>query len=187
MRLLNAIRFLIFTILPFVPFAAFAQSPEFDSETLPILLTQPQFDSLTNLTPGPYAIAIKKAAQPRRIAPVIPPLTTQQLEYREAVRALGKDEHHFVHVELTSGKALTGAIVGIDDGGFQLRDGIIHENRIAYSQLRADPRHVPAVGTHIGNGMKWAGFGTDIVIVAILAIPAFIAALPFLASGAFQD
>jgi hypothetical protein len=90
-------------------------------------------------------------------------------------------------VELRNGKVKTGAILAIDDSGFQLRDGIIHTNRISYSELKAVPHHVAAVGRHIGNGFKWAGLGTGIGVGCILAIPALLVFLPLLATGAIQD
>jgi hypothetical protein len=187
MRWLSQVRFLVFFAALFVSTNVFAQSPIVDSVPLPISPTPERLESLTYLTPGPLVSPVQTPAHHQRTSPLPLALTQQQMEYRKAVRALGKDDHHFVHVELTNGKMRTGAIIGIDDTGFQLRDGIVRSNHIAYSELSAEPYHVPAVGTHIANGFKWAGFGTGIGVVFVLAIPAMIVLIPLMASGVIQD
>jgi hypothetical protein len=161
-----------------------AQSENADLVALPIVPTAEQLTALTNLTPVPFAAQTNRHRTPAHVPPV---LTPEQIQFRESVRALGKDNHHFVHVELKSGKVQTGAILSFDDSGFQLRNGILHSNRIAYSQLKSAPIHVPAVGTHVGNGFKWAALGTGIAIGCAIALPAAPIFLILIGAGAIQD
>jgi hypothetical protein len=161
-----------------------AQSENADLVSLPMVPTAEQLTALTNLTPLPFAAPTNHHRPPAHVPPV---LTPEQIQFRESVRALGKDNHHFVHVELKSGKVQTGAIVSFDDSGLLLRNGIIHSNRIAYSQLKSAPIHVPAVGTHVANGFKWAALGTGIGIGCAIALPVVPIFLILAASGAISD
>jgi hypothetical protein len=99
------------------------------------------------------------------------PLTPQQVEYRNAVKALGIDKHHFVHVELLSGKVRTGAIVHIGESEFRLRDGILANREISYAELKEPPRYVPAIGTHIADGLKWTGTAVGMGVFLVLTAP----------------
>jgi len=53
----------------------------------------------------------------------------------------------------------------IDDNGFTLKDGILLDQWIPYSDLQAAPRPVAAVGTRISHGFKWVGLGLGIVVL----------------------
>jgi hypothetical protein len=164
-----------------------AQTESFDPSRLQVSLSQGQFDSLTNLTPRPLPCPPQTRAQVRRPDKVSPPLTAQQQEFRDAVKKLGKHNHNFVHVELANGKVETGAIIAIDDRGFQLRNGILHSHHVDYAQLKTQPRRVAAVGTHFANGFKWAGLGTTIGVACVLAIPVAIVLIPLMLTGAISD
>ena len=186
MRWSNCFHVLVLVAWLTAGLSVFAQTPETDLGQLPISPTPEQFTALTNPTPRAVPGRTRNTAAHRRPAPA-PPLTAKQIEYQRAVRSIGKDDHRFVHVELVNGKVQMGAIIAFDDLEFQLRNGILHSNRIEYSQLKSQPRRVPAVGTHIGNGFKWAGLGTTIGVAFLLAIPAIVVFLPLIASGAMAD
>ena len=177
MRWLKQVRFFVLFCLLFVSVEVCAQSARFDFGPLPISLSPEQFVSLTSLTPSPLSSPVPASSRHRRPAPVPSALTAQQVQYREAVLALGRDDHHLVHVELASGKVRTGAIIAIHERDFELRDGILDSKHIFYSQLKDQPRHVPAVGTHLANGFKWVGFVTFVVIFFI----------PLAAAGGIPD
>jgi hypothetical protein len=156
---------------------AFAQSAEFDPGPLPISPTSEQIVSLTTLAPRSLVESARTPAHHKRPVLAQAVLTKEQIKYRADVRALGTDDHHFVHIELTNGKVQTGAILSIDDQGFQLRDGIFAVSYVLYSQLKNTPRHVPAVGTHIANGFKWAGLGVGLALLMPLLPFAWFAGL----------
>jgi hypothetical protein len=165
MRWITSLRLLVLCSSMFVTANALAQSADFDPGPLPISPTSEQIVSLIYIAPGPLVEAGPRSANRRRPARVQEPLTTEQIAYRESVRALGTDDHQFVRVELNNGKVRTGAIISMDDSGFQLRVGIFDTNYVTYSQLKNQPRHVPAVGTHIANGFKWVGMGVGVALL----------------------
>jgi hypothetical protein len=72
-----------------------------------------------------------------------------------------------VHCDLPNGKVRTGVITDIRDDGFVLKHGILFDRWVPYSDLRAAPRPVAAVGTRIGQGFKWTG----LVLVTIPLLP----------------
>lgn len=150
----------LFCLLIFVT-AARAQSEMNDIGPLPTALAGEQLQLLAQLNP----VAAPEHPQPhaRRRLPRPPLLLSpEELSYREAVRKLGVDKHHFVHCELPNGKVRTGVIAEIRDDGFSLKDGIVIAQWIPYTDLKAAPRRVPAVGTRIGQGFKWAGVGLGV-------------------------
>ena len=165
MRWISSVRLLVLSSSMVVTTNAFPQSADFDPGPLPISPTSEQIVSLTHFAPGPLVEAGPRSAHRRRPARVQESLTTEQIAYRESVRALGTDDHQFVHIELISGEVRTGAIISMDDSGFQLRVGIFYTNYVSYSQLKNQPRHVPAVGTHIANGFKWVGMGVGAALL----------------------
>jgi hypothetical protein len=73
--------------------------------------------------------------------------------------------NRFVHCELPNGKVRTGVITEIRDDGFMLKDGIFIAQWIPYTDLKAAPRFVPAVGTRIGQGFKWVGVGLGVALL----------------------
>lgn len=168
------------------PGALFAQAPAADTGALPIALSEEQLQSLSIWTPGPKCPPPRAYAQRGRQR-VAPPLTAQQIQYRDSVRALGTDNHHFVRVELANGQIRTGAIISIEDASFRLRDGIFASRSISYAELKSPPVHVAAVGTHIANGFKWTGTVTGITGLCILAIPLLVVFIPLLAAGVISD
>jgi hypothetical protein len=95
----------------------------------------------------------------------VPPLTPEEVSYRETVQVLGVDKHRYVHCELPNGKVRTGVITEIRDDGFTLKDGIIISQWIPFTDLKAAPRPVAAVGTRIGQGFKWAGVGLGVAVL----------------------
>jgi hypothetical protein len=151
-----------------------AQSRLEEIDSLPISLSSDQFQSLQQLSPAvnPYP------AQPRvrrRLPRPILPLTPEEVSYRDVVQKLGIHRNHFVHCELPNGKVRTGVITEIRDDGFMLKDGIINAQWISYTDLKAAPRPVPAVGTRIGQGFKWAGVGLGVAVLLPLFPLFFIA------------
>jgi len=145
-----------------------AQSPEEEIGSLPTALSTEQLQSLLPL--GSVATPEAEAPQPRarrRLPRPEPQLSPEEASYKLAVQKLGVDNHRFVHCDLPNGEVRTGVITRIDDRGFVLKDGIIFDQRISYSDLQAAPRPVAAVGTRIGQGLKWAG----LVIVTIPLLP----------------
>jgi hypothetical protein len=170
----------------FVVVNASAQSQEEEMGTLPVLLSNEQLQSLQQLSPAVSPIGNPERAQPRarrRLPMPVLPLTVEETSYRDAVRKLGIDKHRFVHCELYNGKVRTGVITQISYDGFMLRDGIILAQWIPYTDLKAAPRPVPAVGTRIGQGFKWTG----LVVGCVAAIPFVAAFYPLVLLGAIQD
>ena len=144
--------------------AARAQSQPDEIGTLPTTLSDEQLQSLSQLSP----VATPDPPRPRARRRLPKPpllLSPEELSYREAVRKLGVDKYHFVHYELPHGKVRTGVITEIRDDGFTLKDGIIIAQWIPYTDLKAAPRPVAAVGTRIGQGFKWAGVGLGVAAV----------------------
>lgn len=94
-------------------------------------------------------------------------LSPEQANYKLVVQKLGVDKHRFVHVDLPKGKVRTGVITQIEEQGFLLKDGIIFDKWISYADLQAEPRPVAAIGTRIGQGLKWTG----LVVVTIPLLP----------------
>jgi len=94
-------------------------------------------------------------------------LSPKQVGYKLAVQKLGVDKHRFVHFDLPKGKVRTGVITQIEEQGFVLKDGIIFDQWISYADLQAAPRPVAAVGTRIGQGLKWTG----LVLITIPLLP----------------
>jgi hypothetical protein len=160
---------LLFSIL-FVATVARAQAQTDEIGPLPTALTTEQLQLIPQLSP----VAPPEHPQPRarrRLPIPVVSLTPEELSYREAVRRLGVNKYHFVHYELPNGKVRTGVITEIRDDGFTLKDGIIISQWIPYTDLKAAPRPVAAVGTRIGQGFKWAGVG--------LGVAALIPLFPF--------
>jgi hypothetical protein len=187
MRWHKIFRSVVCMVVRAFPAALFAQAPAAGLGALPTALSVEQMEALSVWTPGPLCAPPQVYAQRGRPRKTLPPLTAQQLEFRDSVRALGADNHHFVRVELTNGEVRTGAIISIDDASFRLRDGIIASRAISYSELKASPVHVAAVGTHVANGFKWAGTVTGITGLCILAIPLLVVFIPLLAAGVISD
>jgi hypothetical protein len=174
MPLSAAIRTLFALAVFFVATNARAQSQMEEIDSLPIPLSAEQFQSLQQLSP----IAISSPGQPharRRLPRPVLPLTPEEISYREAVQKLGIHRNRFVHCELPNGKVRTGVITEIHDNGFMLKDGILISQWIPYTNLKAAPRSVPAVGTRIGQGFKWAGVGLGVVLLIPLFPLFFIA------------
>jgi hypothetical protein len=111
--------------------------------------------------------ALPRRAERRRLPrpPVV--LTPEETGYKLAVQKLGVDEQRFVHCDLPKGKVRTGAITAIREDGFVLKDGIFATHWIAYTDLKATPRPVAAVGTKIAQGFKLTG----LVVVTIPLLP----------------
>jgi hypothetical protein len=120
--------------------------------------------------PSPEAMAEPQPPRARRRLPrPVLLLTAEEVSYREAVQKLGADKYRYVHCELPGGKVRTGVITEIRDDGFMLKDGIVISQWIPYTDLKAAPRPVAAVGTRIGQGFKWAGVGLGLVILIPLS------------------
>jgi len=164
---------LLFSICFIAPVAR-AQSEIEEVGPLPTTITAEQLQLMAQLSP----IASPEHPQPRarrRLPKPVFPLTPEEISYREAIRKLGVNKNHFVHCELPNGKVRTGVITEIRDEGFTLKDGIITSQRIPYTDLKAAPRPVAAVGTRIGQGFKWAGVGLGVVVLLPLFPLAFLA------------
>jgi len=182
MRLTTIFRTLTFASSLFVSTAVFAQTPTDDMGALPITPSARQLESLSKLAPAPFDAPQRTHARRRLPIPVIP-LTPEEVGYRDAVRALGTDSHRFVHFELASGKVLTGPILAIGDRGITTRIGIFSHHSIAYSELRAAPYPVAAVGTHVVNALKWTG----LVAGCIAVIPLAVVFYPLVMAGVITD
>ena len=162
----NRLRAVVLFPILFVTAAARAQSQTDEIGPLPTTLTAGQLQLMPQLSP----VAPPEHPQPRsrrRLPRPVLPLTPEEISYREAVRKLGVHKHQFVHCELPNGKVRTGVITSIRDDGFTLKDGILIAQWIPYSDLKAAPRPVAAVGTRIGQGFKWTG----LVAGCIAAVP----------------
>ena len=61
----------------------------------------------------------------------------------------------------------TGVITAIREDEFVLKDGIFATHEISYTDLKAAPRPVAAVGTKIGQGLQWTG----LVLATIPVLP----------------
>lgn len=110
---------------------------------------------------GKYSLSKPDAR--RRLPRPEPQLSPEQAAYKLTVQKLGVDNHRFVHVDLPKGKVRTGVITQIEERGFVLKDGIIFDQWISYADLQAAPRQVAAVGTRIGQGLKWTALGIGMV------------------------
>jgi hypothetical protein len=166
----------------FTAVAARAQSQTSEIGPLPTALTTEQLQ----LTPRLSPVAPPEHPQPRarrRLPKPVLPLTPEEISYREAVRKLGVHKHRFVHCELPNEKVRTGVITSIRDDGFTLKDGILIAQWIPYTDLKAAPRPVAAVGTRIGQGLKWTG----LVAGCIAAVPLVVVMLPFVFTGVLTD
>jgi hypothetical protein len=166
-------RALVLTFAFFVSTAAYAQSELEEIGQLPTTLSAEQLQSLPQLSPGIVPVYPQSRARRRLPRPVFS-LTTEEISYRSAVQTLGVDKHQFVHCELSSGKVRTGVITEIRDDGFTLKDGILISQWIPFTDLKAAPRPVLAVGTRIGQGFKWAGFGLGVAVLIPLFPFAFL-------------
>jgi hypothetical protein len=170
MRCPRRFRLLLLFLVCFVTVVARAQSETDDIGPLPTTLTGEQLQLIPQLRP----VAPNEYPQPRvRRRLPRPPLLLgpEELSYRDVVRKLGVNTHRFVHCDLPNGKVRTGVITQIRDEGFTLKDGIFISQWISYTDLKAAPRPVAAVGTRIGQGFKWAGVG--------LGVAALIPLFPF--------
>lgn len=164
MRSSRRIRALLLISGFFVLTAAHAQSQRDEIGPLPIALSSEQIQLLSQISP----IAISEPWQPRarrRLPRPVPPLTPEEVSYRETVQVLGVDKHRYVHCELPNGKVRTGVITEIRDDGFTLKHGIIISQWIPFTDLKAAPRPVAAVGTRIGQGFKWAAVGLGVAVL----------------------
>jgi hypothetical protein len=158
------IRALFVLTLFFLAANARAQSKIEEIDSLPISLSADQFQSLQQLSP----VAKHDAVQPRprrRLPRPVLPLTPEEISYRDAVQKLGIHRNRFIHCELPIGKVRTGVITEIRDDGFMLKDGIFISQWVPYTDLKAAPRPVLAVGTRIGQGFKWAGVGLGVALL----------------------
>jgi hypothetical protein len=174
MRSSVTIRVLIALALFFVATNVHAQSQLEEIDSLPISLSADQFQSLQQLSPAANHDPAQTRARRRLPRPVLP-LAPEEISYREAVQKLGVDKHRFVHCELPNGKVRTGVITEIRDDGFMLKDGIFISQWIPYTDLKAAPRPVAAVGTRIGQGFKWAGVGLGVALLVPLFPILFVA------------
>ena len=159
---------------------AHAQADPEDIGNLPIAVANQQLESAQQLAPVKPPSPLGHV---RRLPRPVFPLTPEEVTYREAVEKLGVNQHRFVHCELATGRVRTGVITHINDSGFNLKDGIFLSQWIPYTDLKAAPRAVPAIGTRIGQGFKWAGVGVGVAV----AIPLCIVMLPLIATGAIAD
>jgi hypothetical protein len=125
-----------------------------------------QVESLLQLSAGASPEAPQPHARRRLPRPELY-LNPEEASDRLAVQKLGVDNHRFVHCDLPDGKVRAGVITDIRDDGFVLKDGILFDRWVPYSDLRAAPRPVAAVGTRIGQGFKWTG----LVLVTIPLLP----------------
>ena len=160
----NRFRTLVSISVFFVATATFAQAQAEEIGSLPITLSTEQLQSLTLLSPS----VVPELPQPRtrqQLPRPLLPLTPEEISYREAVQKLGVNKHRFVHCELPKQKVRTGVIIEIRDDGFLLKDGILISQWIPFTDLKAVPRQVPAVGTRIGQGFKWAGVGLGVAML----------------------
>ena len=169
MRWSNRYRALLLTSGYFIATAAFAQSQADEIGSLPTTLSPEQLQLASQL--GSVVAEPSRRPVRRQLPKSVLSLTPEEISYREAVGKLGVDKHRFVHCELPNGKVRTGVITEIRDDGFTLKDGIIVSQWIPFTDLKAPPRPVPAVGTRIGQGFKWAGVG--------LGVAALIPLFPF--------
>jgi hypothetical protein len=151
-----------------------AQSQLEEIDSLPISLSADQLQSLQQLSPVVNPGPTRPRARRRLPRPVLP-LTPEEISYRDVVQKLGIHRNRFVHCELPNGKVRTGVITEIRDDGFMLKDGIFIAQWIPYTDLKAAPRPVAAVGTRIGQGFKWAGVGLGVAILIPLFPLFFIA------------
>lgn len=166
----------------FLATAARAQSQTDEIGTLPATLSDEQLQSLSQLSP--IASPAPPRSRARRRLPKPPLLLSpEELSYRETVRTLGVNTHRFVHCDLPNGKVRTGVITSIRDDGFTLKDGIFISQWISYTDLKAAPRPVAAVGTRIGQGFKWTGVVVGCIAVAPLALVFY----PLVAAGVIAD
>jgi hypothetical protein len=166
----------------FVATNARAQTQLEGIDSLPISLSADQFQSLQRLSPVANPNPAQSRARRRLPRPVLP-LTPEEISYRDAVQKLGIHRNRFVHCELPNGKVRTGVITKIRDDGFMLKDGIIITQWIPYTDLKAAPRPVLAVGTRIGQGFKWTG----LVAGCVAAIPFIVVLSPLVIIGAIKD
>lgn len=114
---------------------------------------------------GKYSLP--RSGERRRLPRPEPRLSREQASYKLAVQKLGVDKHRFVHLDLPKRKVRTGVITQIEEQGFILKDGILFDKWISYADLQAAPRPVAAIGTRIGQGLKWTG----LVVVTIPLLP----------------
>jgi len=150
----------------FISTVAKAQSTVEELAHLRTTLSTEQLESLLQLSAGANPEAPQPHARRRLPRPELY-VNREEASYKLAVQKLGVDNHRFVHCDLPSGKVRTGVITDIRDDGFVLKDGILFDRWIPYSDLRASPRPVAAVGTRIGQGFKWTG----LVLVTIPLLP----------------
>jgi hypothetical protein len=168
------IRALFLLALFFMATNTRAQSQLEEADSLPISLSTDQFQSLQQLSPAVNPDPAQPRVRRRLPRPVLP-LTPEEISYRNAVQKLGIHRNRFVHCELPNSKVRTGVITEIRDDGFMLKDGIFISQWIPYTDLKAAPRPVPAVGTRIGQGFKWAGVGLGVALLIPLFPLFFIA------------
>jgi hypothetical protein len=148
---------------------ALAQEQSGEMESLPTELSPEQLLGLQQWSVAPIPQEPQTRVRRRLPVPVFP-LTPEELSYREAVRKLGVNKNHFVHVDLSNGKVRTGVITEIHDEGFLLKDGLIDIQWVPYTDLKAAPRAVAAVGTRLVHGLKMTGIVTAFVVVVPVAI-----------------
>jgi hypothetical protein len=182
MRWSNTFRAVLFILGFFVATAARAQSQTDEIGALPTTLSIEQLQSLSQLSLAASSEPPRPRARRRLPKPPLL-LSPEELSYRETVQKLGVNTHRFVHCDLPHGKVRTGVITQIRDDGFMLKDGILISQWIPYTDLKAAPRPVAAVGTRIGHGFKWAG----VVTGCIAAVPLALVFYPLVAAGLIAD
>jgi hypothetical protein len=182
MRYSMAFRALFLFVVPLVSTTASAQTPDEALDFLPTALSAEQMRALSDVESN-QAPESQPAHARRRLPKPGLRLTAEEIAFRDAVQKLGVSKHRFVHCELPDGKVRTGVITQIGEEGFTLKDGIIISQWIRYTDLKAAPRPVAAVGTRIGQGFKWAG----VVVGCAAAIPLVIVLTPLVLTGVIKD
>lgn len=108
------------------------------------------------------------------------PLTPRDVAIRETVRSLGVDQHRFVRCDLLDGSSVTGGILLVGQESFQVSQGIQHQRRIFYADLKTPPKPVLATPQHFLHTLEWTG-----IVVAVIAAAPFVIVLS--AAGVFPD
>ncbi len=182
MRWSNRFRAVLLIAGFFVGTASRAQSQTDEIGPLPTALSSERLQALAQLNPV-VAPASPQPRARRRLPIRVIQMTPEEVSYREAVQKLGVDKHRFVHCELSDGKVRTGVITQVRDEGFMLKDGIIFSKWIRYTDLKAAPRPVAAVGTRIGQGFEWVALVAGCIAVAPVALVYY----PLVAAGVIAD
>jgi len=145
-----------------------AQSPVEEIGSLPMALSNERLQTSLHLSP-----AVPEPPQPRVRRRLPKPgllLSPEEVSYRDVVRKLGVDKHRYIHCDLPNGRVRTGVITAIGDDSFTLKDGIMTNHSIHYTDLRTTPRPVAAVGTRVVHVIRLTGFVVffPVLVVAIM-------------------